>query len=216
MNVELRNLRQLPRFVMNDPLAASFAGFAVRVLNVSGGGLLVDHADALKVGMHGSFKIAVAALREENTFPATIVWSHLSKATNEKGKLLYNSGLRIDDPPSSTLGFLGRLIRTCGREDRDSMERKRAAIERRKSHPPAPPAETKPKYTPEQLLMIQQARVRLARDAAETQRLYELAKISLTEKDLPVMHKRDALAIWKYLGEEIDLDLIATVINAVG
>jgi len=212
---EVREIRQHPRFVV-EPIVATFGNAAVRVLDVSGGGLQIDHADPLKIGASGSMKIASATIQEEATFRATVVWSRLSKTTNGVGKLLYRSGLVIADAPASTYGFLGRLIRTLGRPDRDSLERKRAAIlERERSRgriPEVRPAQ-QPKYTPEQLLMVQQARARLRLNFGDTQRLYDLAKKSLADEHRPVMYKQEVLAVWKYLGEAIDPDLIAAVID---
>jgi len=214
---EVANLRKHPRFIFDEPLSAVFNGVDVRVLNVSGGGLLVEHADAFKVGSSSSVRLASAALKEETTFRARIVWSKLSATMNEKGKLLYRSGLSILDASGESLGFLGRLIRTFGRPDKDSMERKRQAlIERQKGYvPPAPTEPAKPRYSQEQLLMIQQAYNRLTKSAEDAQKYYEQAKLSLAQQDRPVMHKKEALAIWKYLGEQIDLDLVQTVLQAM-
>lgn len=212
---EVREIRQHPRFVV-EPIVATFGTATVRVMNVSGGGLQIDHADPVKIGASGLMKIVSKALEEETTFRATVVWSRLSKTPSETGKLLYRSGLILADPPASTYGFLGRLIRTLGKPDRDSLERKRAAIlEREKSRGRVPElrAAQQPKCTSDQLLAIQQARARLALNFGDTQRLYDLAKSSLASRQLPVMHKPEVLAVWKYLGETVEPDLIATVIE---
>ncbi len=215
-SVEVANLRKHPRFFFDDPLPAVFNGVEMRVVNLSGGGLLVEHAEAFKVGSSSSVRMTSDALKEDTSFRAKVVWSKLSNTANEKGKLLYRSGLSILDASGETLGFLGRLIRTLGRADKDSMERKRLAFAERQKGYVAPAAEpAKPKYSPEQLLMIQQAFNRLAKSADDTQKYYEQAKLSLVQQDRPVMHKREALAIWKYLGEQIDLDLVQTVVQAM-
>src|SRR5690242_16242985 len=104
---EVANLRKHPRFIFDEPLPAVFNGVDVRVMNMSGGGLLVEHAEAFKVGSSSSVRLASDALKEETTFRAKIVWSKLSNTTNDKGKLLYRSGLSILDASGETLGFLG-------------------------------------------------------------------------------------------------------------
>ncbi|GEM_PF-4954012 len=214
--IEVANLRKHPRFIFDDPMPALFNGVEVRVLNLSGGGLMLEHADAFKVGSSASVRIASAALQEETTFRAKVVWSKLSSTTNDKGKMLYRSGLSILDASAETLGFLGRLIRTFGRADKDSMERKRQALmQRQKGYVPPSAEPAKPKYSPEQLLMIQQAYNRLAKSAGDAQKYYEQAKLSLAQQQRPVMHKKEALAIWEYLGEQIDLDLVQTVLQAM-
>ena len=213
--VEVRELRRHVRFLLEEPLAGTFGATPVAILNISGGGLQIEHAEPLKVGSHASVRLAVRLMNEETMFPASIVWSKLSTTTDPHGKHLYRSGMCIAQAHDSTYGFLGRLIRTAGRLDADSLERKRLAmVERQKTRGIHPhPPQTKPKYTPEQLLLIEQARERLAAHPDDQTKFYESAKLSLAEKKVPVLYKRDVLAVWKYLCEAMDLDLIATVVS---
>ncbi|HVT44661.1 MAG TPA: PilZ domain-containing protein [Thermoanaerobaculia bacterium] len=121
-------LRAKRRWNCREPLPAQFAGFSVTIVDLSEGGFKLEHLDPLKIGTAGTIRIPNPDTKEEFSIRVKIVWSHLSSRTGEKGKLLYNSGVRIEESIEPVAGAFGRLVRACGVRDADSLERKRQVL----------------------------------------------------------------------------------------
>src|SRR6185369_17657841 len=87
-------LRASERYVAKEPIPGSFGAASVAVLNICDRGLMIEHAQQLRVATKGRmwFKQADVVV----TVQAVVIWSHLSKQPNAQGKYLYHSGLRVD------------------------------------------------------------------------------------------------------------------------
>src|SRR5437868_4976196 len=91
----LQEHRGADRFVVNEPLIGSFGSAAVTILNMADLGLQVEHAQPLRLGTKARLWFRRGDIGA--SVQAIVVWSHLSRTPNEQGKLLYHSGLRIEE-----------------------------------------------------------------------------------------------------------------------
>lgn len=202
--MDANELRSSERYVAREAIPGSFGAASVGVLNISDHGMMIEHAQQLRVATKGRmwFKQGDVVV----TVQAVVIWSHLSKQPNEKGKYLYHSGLRIDADAES----LAMAVRTLANRgvvavDLDSMQRKE---EKRKAPkpvmaPPKPQAEV----TPAQALLVHHALKRLKENPQEARHWYE--KVKETAPDDVVKYGREVMALWSYLDRSIDAGIIA-------
>src|SRR4029079_15309117 len=185
---------------------------SIFVLNVSAKGVMVEHAQALRLSSNGRlwFKQADVTV----SVPATVVWSHLAKTPNAAGTYLYRSGLRVDGAARELASALRALAeRGFIAIDRDSLDRKRqrnADRERDKNAPQARLLKPEPEITPDQALLISHAIDLLRANPEEARRLYANAKD--TAPDNVVKYGRAVIALWSYLQGTIDPGIIARCI----
>jgi len=143
MTSDIENTRKGERFTVLILLPGIFGAAEVTIANISVAGLQIVHAQAVRVGSRARISfhyrdIAVAT-------PAKVIWSRLSKNPDPSGKLLYVSGLQLENADSQFAAAVNGLSRLGAvRMDTESMERKRARIQEReearqallKSNPP--------------------------------------------------------------------------------
>jgi len=208
---EVNELRTAERYTAKEPIPGSFGAASVGVLNMSEHGLMIEHAQPLRLATkgrlwfkHGDITVAVQAI---------VVWSHLSKQPNAKGKYLYQSGLRVD---SGTAELASALRTLAGRGlvslDMDSLDRKRKrTVERERGPAPARPAPKQPEITPDQALLIHHAVKRFRSSPEEARRWYDKAKNSAP--DDVVKYGREVIALWSYLEGTIDGSIIAACLR---
>lgn len=213
----LEDLREADRFVAIEPLAGSFGSAAVMIFNVADQGVQIEHAHPLRLATkarlwfkHGDIVAAVQGI---------VVWSHLSKTPNEKGKLLYRSGIRIDEEPSFREALENLASRGLIRRELDSLDRKRKHLEERERERAGKPVVTllrgsQKTIPPDQVLLIQQARERLRVNPDESLKWYNRAKFSATDSTI-LHHREDVLAVWEYLDRSVDLETIQHVIGDI-
>ncbi len=130
MSDEVVDLRKGERFIVLEPLAGTFGASEVTITNIGLTGLQIVHAQPMRIGTRARLAfsrddIAVAT-------QARVVWSHLSQSANPSGKLLYNSGIRIEATDPQFALALNSLFRGgVIRPDSDSLERKRERMAQR-------------------------------------------------------------------------------------
>lgn len=138
MSVEVVDLRKGERFLAVEPITGMFGTADMSIANVSLAGMQIIHAQPVRLGTrarttfrHGEINVAIQA---------RIIWSHLSRTPDHAGKLLYVSGLRIENADPQYAAAINALFRAgVIRPDRDSMERKRLLVaEREKARHSAP------------------------------------------------------------------------------
>lgn len=156
--------RGADRFVVVEPLSGSFGSAAVSILNLAFQGAQIEHAQPLRLATkarlwfkHGEVSASVQG---------TVVWSHLSRTPNREGKLLYHSGLRIDEEMKPFRDALETLAaQGLVRLDAESLDRKREReLQQQKDRSKKPVVmmlRTTEAIPPDQILLIQQARERL-------------------------------------------------------
>ncbi len=126
-------LRSVERYIVDTPFSGSFGAASVSVLNIGTRGVFIEHAHPLRIRTTARLWFK----RDEVTVSSqgTVVWSHLSKTANEKGKLLYNSGIHIDESAAFAAAIEALLERGLIHRDPDSLERKRQRLSRKNRVP---------------------------------------------------------------------------------
>lgn len=208
MTIEVKELRVAERYVVDPPLSASFGSFEVTVVNIGSGGVQVTHLIPLRLGSTSRLWFRIGDVNVATS--ARMIWSHLSKTPQTNGKLLYRSGLRVEDLEFAAV-VRSLVDRGYIKPDADSLDRKRKRLiekERERSDKHlvrAVPTETN--LSAEQLLLIQHARERLRANPSEADRLYQQARTADAAKDI----RQDAVAVWEYLERTIALPTITRV-----
>lgn len=215
MSPDIRDRRAVERYLVVQPLVGSFGAAAITVVDIAEQGAQIEHAQPLRLGARGRFwfkrgKVTASA-------SAFVIWSRLSKMPNTEGKLLYRSGLRLEEGNDFT-ETLQALVRDGVIErDAESLERKPIKLVNRedvKSAQPAVKLVTNDDVSPDQVLLIQHARERLAANPAEARKWYERAKHGVTIGTpiaFEIRGRHDVLAVWEYLDRSIPLSTIVRV-----
>lgn len=127
MTADVIDLRKAERFTAVEPIAGTFGGSDMTVQNIGVLGLQIVHAQPLRIGTRARvvFRRGDAAVATQ----ANLIWSHLSRTPDDSGKLLYVSGLRIENAEPQYAAAINTLFRIGAiRPDTESMDRKRARI----------------------------------------------------------------------------------------
>ena len=211
--VEVNELRAAERYTSKEPIPGSFGAASVFLINISERGVMIEHAQPLRLSTKGRFWFKHVVVTVE--VQAIVVWSHLSKTPNAKGKYLYRSGLRVDSGARDLSSALQTLAhRGLVALDMESLERKRQRDADRERDRIAPPPVRvpipEPEISPHQALLIHHAMESLRANPEEARRLYTKAKDSAP--DDVVKHGRAVIALWAYLQGTIDPGIIARCI----
>jgi hypothetical protein len=142
MNDEVIDLRKGDRFHAVVPIAGTFNGVDVSVINVSVTGAQLMHAQPIRIGTRA--RLIFQQGGDMVTVQVQVVWSHLWQTPEGHA---YRSGVRLDAQDVGYAAMVNALIRSGAVErDTESLERKRQREEerelRRKSGPkyiPVPP-----------------------------------------------------------------------------
>ena len=216
--------RRRPRFEMRSAIVANFAGVPVTIRNMSDGGLGIESATPLRIGSAGPIRIDAPENSGGIAFRGRVVWSRLTTAGN--GSLSYLSGVRVEEESDAIAGLFGRMIRAHGERRADGLQRKQEALnERARQRGKLPtftpsPIPAQPKFTRDQLLMIEQARKKMLADPAAVSKLYERAKETLVIRGvIPAgahvpPYRKEVVATWEYLEGKLELELISAVLAA--
>ena len=140
MSENVVDTRKGDRFYATDPILGTFNGAEVPVMNVSGGGAMIQHAQPIRIGTHA--RLAFKHGEITASVSVRVMWSHLAQ-TGEG--LAYRSGVMVDAPDVLYAAAINALLREkVVQPDTESLERKRQReLERelrRKSGPRIPPA----------------------------------------------------------------------------
>ena len=118
----IEELRKADRFVVVDPIAATFGPADAALVNISITGAQITHALPIRIGTVGrlSFRRGDVVV----AISARVIWSHVAPSAG--GKLTYRSGLRIDTADSQYAMAINSLLRAGAiRQDLDSLDKKR-------------------------------------------------------------------------------------------
>ena len=218
--MDLRDLRSADRFVADERLTGSFGAASITVVDLADQGAQIEHTQPLRLGLKARFwfrrgDVSVSA-------QGLIVWSHLSKRPNADGKLLYRSGIRIEDDAVEFGDALRMLVRTgIVHRDVGALERKRKRLAEKEQERWGKPGTLKvfrsEQIPPDQVMLIQHARERLRSHPDEAQKWYNRAKYALTEDGAlageNLRHREDVLAVWEYLERSVPIETIASVFD---
>ncbi len=221
MSSDITELRATERFVATEPLHGSFGAASITIVNIGETGTQIEHPQPLRLATRArlSFK------QGDDTFAAVavLVWSHLSKRPNDKGKLLYRSGIRFEDDAADIPKILDTLLaHRVIQSDPDSLERKKQRLverEAERSGRTVRQVRNLPQVdvSADQILLIQHARDRLRTHPDEAMKWYNRAKYAITQSNEPIAaelyHRDEVLAVWEYLERTVDLNVIARVFD---
>jgi hypothetical protein len=214
--MSVKDHRAADRFIVIEPLSGSFGAAAVTILNMAHQGVQIEHAQPLRLATKARLwfkRGAVAA-----SVQGTVLWSHLLHTPNEKGKLLYRSGVRIDEDMKPFSDAMEKLaVNGLIRLDVESLDRKRKRLEELERARIGAPMVTLMRgvdapIPSDQVLLIQQARERLQANPDEALKWYNRAKFSTTDETI-LHHREDVLTVWEYLDRSVDLATIQRVID---
>jgi hypothetical protein len=215
-------LRNADRYVTREPVTGSFGAVAVSVVNVGEQGAQIRHNQALRLGTKSRFWFRYHDLQV--SVQAIVVWSHLAKHMSMDGRVIYDSGLRIEDGLGEFTDVVRKLVAEgiC-QPDVEALDRKRKREQARHAirfgRPTVKPLR-QPEVSHDQRLLIEHARDRLSANPDEARKWFQRAKFALTEEhsaamhDLP--HRENVLAVWEYLEHSVDIATIAKVFEGKG
>ena len=216
--IDVSELRRSPRFIALEPIKGYYANCEVVIHDLSEGGFQIEHVDPLKLASSGLLSFENPKTFEGIEFRVKVVWSRLSSTPNARGKLLYRSGLRVEQAEDRSRKALTRLIAQFTRPDEQSLERKRKKVRDLAKERASRPVikfirNTGPAL--EQTRTITEARRYLRSNPVEALRWYNRAKYSLSEEqirtleEMNVSFRDDVLAVWEYLERKIPIALVA-------
>jgi len=208
MTVEVKELRNGQRYVLETPMSASFGSTEVQVVNISRGGLQIIHPLPQRIGSASRLWFRIGDIVVSTT--GRMIWSHLVK-NPDSTKMMYRSGIRIEDQEFAA-AVDALVARRFVNPDNDSLDRKKKRLiekEREKSDKHMVKALPTESVSSEQLLLIQHARERLRANPIEAQRLYEQARTA----DAASGVREDIIAVWEYLERSINLAVIIRVFD---
>ena len=221
MSSDITELRANIRFRATEPLNGNFGVASIAVVDIGETGAQIEHPQPLRLAARGRLTFK----RGSDTFAAycVVVWSHLSKRPDGKGKLLYRSGIRFEDDAVDFPKIIDTLLAHQIIEiDPDSMDRKKQRVvereaERSGRNQRAVRNIAQSEISADQVLLIQHARDRLRTHPDEAIKWYNRAKYSITQSNEPIAaelyHRDEVLAVWEYLERTVHLNVIARVFD---
>jgi len=127
---DVRDLRSSPRFVVREPIPGYFGGIGVAIHDMAVAGVQIEHSEPVKLSSR-----ARVGFKVDNTLfavPGVVVWSRLSRSPETEGKLLYRSGIKLEDDAQRFANVINILVgRGRLRPDSESLDRKRQKVEDR-------------------------------------------------------------------------------------
>jgi hypothetical protein len=221
MSSDITELRSNIRFRATEPLNGNFGVASIVIVDIGETGAQVEHPQALRLAARGRLTFK----RGSDTFAAygVVVWSHLSKQPDGKGKLLYRSGIRFEDDAADFPKIIDTLLAHHVIEnDPDSMDRKKQRVVEREAERSGRSQRgmrniAQLEISADQVLLIQHARDRLRTHPDEAIKWYNRAKYAITQSNEPIaaelFHRDEVLAVWEYLERTVDLPVIARVFD---
>lgn len=130
MTPDASDLRKGERFAAVALIAGTFGPSEMTITNLGIAGVQIAHAHPMRIGT----RARLAFHRGDLTVvtQARLLWSHLSQTPDASGKLLYVSGLRLENPDAQYANALNTLFRNGALQlDTESMEKKRVRLAER-------------------------------------------------------------------------------------
>jgi hypothetical protein len=147
---------------------------------------------------------------------ALVVWSRLSKHASSQGKLLYRTGLRVEEGAPEFAQAMEQLLNSGAiHRDSETLERKRKMKEERamQKGPTMRMVRVDDDVPSHQALLVNHARERLKTNLDEAQKWYSRAYFALKQSQTQANYPEEVLAIWEYLERSVPLAIIAKVIE---
>lgn len=221
MTDDVTELRANERFRARETINGSFGAASISLIDIGETGAQIQHAQPLRLGTRG--RLVLRHGTDVFTAVGVVLWSHLSGRPQEKGKLLYRSGIRFEDEAADFRKIVDTLLaHRVIQADPDSLKRKKERLVEREADRTGRFQRTfrvVPQFdvSSDQVLLIQHARDRLRTHPDEALKWYNRAKYAITQSEDPVpseiSHRDEVLAVWEYLERTVDLTTIARVFD---
>ena len=213
--IEISEGRGAPRYAVRDQLQAGFASYAISVVNLSQAGLLIEHAQPIRIGSTG--RLAIQSGAGPSVLLARVVWSRLGNRTGADGRLLYRSGLLATEENAGLQHVIERLVGAgLASEVKDSLERKRQTIleklHARKTNAVVKLVPVRDLLDPDRVMMVRHAIEQLRVHPDEATKWYNRAKFSGGGSGA-VVYREEELAVWEYLERSVPLESIRQVLE---
>ena len=217
MTPDLKDQRAIERYVVVEPLPGSFGAAGITVVDIAEQGAQIEHAQPLRLASRGRLWFKRGDVSA--SVHALVIWSRLFDKPNDEGKLLYRSGLRVEDSEETFAPAIQALAdHGVIKRDTESLERKRRKFverEQEKSSKPSIKVVKTDSVSPDEALLIQHARERLQNDPEEARKWYNRARYTIVESSAPIAAeirgREDVLAVWEYLERSVPLSTIVRV-----
>lgn len=213
-------LRSYERYVLKQPLIGSYGSVEATVVDLGEQGAQIEHGQPLRVATVARFWFKRGAVGV--SVQALVVWSRLSRHKSNDGKLLYRTGLRVEEGAEDFAKAIALLAeKDLIHRDSESLERKRRQREDRDLAKSASPTMRKVPMAntdvpPDQALLVEHARERLKANPDEAQKWYSRAYFAIRQGQTPLAaeltrYREDVLAVWEYLERSVPLSVISRV-----
>lgn len=217
---DVRDSRNAERFLIEPPMEALFGGAAIDIVDIAARGLRSEHSAPVRPGTSGLLSFRLPGQSQVVRVRAEVVWSRLSKKASPEGKLLYLTGLRLQEETEAMAVVIEDLVRAeKATRDRESLEKKRAkqvpgAARPRSGSDTVKVIRQHRRIDEDTLLLVKQAWNYMKLNPVEANKWYNRAKFSMKEKNAPrLFHKDDVLAIWEYLERMVPVETIDWVLD---
>lgn len=212
--MEVLDLRSGDRWWLVESIVGSFGTAEVTVVNVAEQGAQVVHAQPLRLASRSRLRFRRGDIVANVT--GMVVWSRLSRTPNQKGKFLYESGVRIEPEGDDFQHVVTALAKqSLLRHDDDSLDRKRERVaQRSKGTRPAMKFLHIDSISPDHLLLVRQARERLRAHPDEAIKWYNRAKYALDAEAMvsnEIPYREEVIAVWEYLEHSVPLPVVVRV-----
>jgi PilZ domain-containing protein len=202
--------RKHQRHIFEPPVTANYGAMAVRLLNISHSGLQLEHTTPLRLKAPSRIVIPLPRAGQAE-LQGEVLWSHLSRRPNPEGKLLYRSGVRVDETPENA-ALIERLVNSYSTRRDTSLDKKPEANE--EGGPVVRPLRiVKQGVDPDRVLLIQQVAARLRQSPGEMKTHADRARSALSIKIDSVVHTDEVLAVWDYLQRLVTIDEVNQVLH---
>lgn len=203
--------RKHQRHIFEPPVTANYGALAVRLLNISHAGLQLEHTAPLRLKAPSRIVIPLPRSGEPAELQGEVLWSHLSRKPNHEGKLLYRSGVRVDETPENAT-MVERLVNSYSTRRDTSLDKKPEAKE--EGGPVVRPLRiVKQGVDPDRVLLIQQVAARLRQSPEEMKVHADRGRSALSIKIDSVVHTDEVLAVWDYLQRLVTIDEVSQVLS---
>lgn len=224
--VEVKETRSRPRYTFDGVVEATWSGYPVNLINISGNGAQIEHAEPLRVQSSANLKIPLPRSVDTISLKGMIVWSKLSRNPDTEGRYLYCSGIRLQDLGPAVAATVDRVITVySGEEDVESMERKRRILSEKAKKGALRQEAASLESTwrrlpssqrtidPDKALLIEQSLARLRQHPGEIERRATRARKTLEKKTDGIGQSDEVLAVWEYLDHLMPVAMIAEVLS---
>ena len=209
---DIRESRKETRYVLGTSAIGTFGATSVRVIDISHGGIQLEHEESVKVG--SASRLGIRLQNRTIELRGQIVWCRLLPNKDPGGKTRYRSGVKLEESPESQ-ALVDLIVGLCqGIPDENSMERKHDKYKKNVKKPVVRAVRLQNVgMDPDRAMLIRQIETRLRASPDEQLQLAGRARGALSIRVESVMHTDMVLAVWEYLNHVISIEEVHEVLK---